>query len=123
MTAPENDLNYALSLIDREGIFFLTETGEIGTKAEFLEKVQDEEAVLVNKGIMYVMTPWTGWELSLIGQVEMGDIDRTYIQLILMASGIVAILLAAALAAGRKILKVLYSAYERTAQSYGSNRQ
>ncbi len=109
MTAPENDLNYALSLIDREGIFFLTETGEIGTKAEFLEKVQDEEAVLVNKGIMYVMTPLDRWELSLIGQVEMGDIDHTYIQLILMASGIVAILLAAALAAGRKILKVLYS--------------
>ena len=55
------------------------------------------------------MTPLDRWELSLIGQVEMGDIDRTYIQLILMASGIVAILLAAALAAGRKILKVLYS--------------
>lgn len=107
--AQKDELNYKLSLLDDDGRYLAADEEEIGKRAEFLDILKPEERTCIQNSIMYVVSPLQNWNLSMAGQVDIGDVNRTYAQLILAAAVIVAVLLAIALFAGQKLLGALYA--------------
>ena len=109
ISAQKDELNYKLNLIDEKGSYFIADTDIIGKPATFLSNMEKDSNTYVCDNIMYIVSPLEKWNLSMSGQVNIDDVNRTYAHLIITAVIIVAILLALALYIGQQLFGALYA--------------
>ncbi len=109
LVAQKDELNYKLNLIDGKGKYFVADGDILGKTVDFLDKVEESSNTYVQDNIMYVVRPLEKWNLSMSGQVNIDDVNRTYAHLLLTAVIIGTILLVFVLYIGKRLLGALYA--------------
>lgn len=109
LAAQKDELNYKLNLIDGKGKYFVADGDILGKTVDFLDKVEERSNTYVQDNIMYVVSPLEKWNLSMSGQVNVDDVNRTYAHLLLTVVIIGTILLVFVLYIGKRLLGALYA--------------